>query len=151
METVKKKKKRQNKAALWSDSSVLTLLTLSLGHQTWDAVLAGLLLSSKVILVVWFCNRYFKQWCKQGKFLSLTWLLDTKHSCTGVSHSWEGLQATGHLHQSHSNGGEATCQELSSAFLPPFAAAYSIFDCSPQPKNSEIHISFTPELGVFHQ
>lgn len=84
---------------------MLTLLTLSLGHQRWDAVLGGLLLSSKVILMLWFCNRYFKQWCKQGKFLSLTWLLDTKHTCTGVSHSSEGLQARGLSHQSQSNGG----------------------------------------------
>lgn len=84
---------------------MLTLLPPSLGHQRWDAMLGGLLLSSKVILMLWFCNRYFKQWCKQEKFLSLTWLLDTKYSCTGASHSSEGLQARGHLHQSQSKGG----------------------------------------------
>lgn len=102
METIKRK---QNKAVLWSDSPVLALLTLSLGHQRWDAVLGELLLSSKVILMLWFCNRYFEQWSKQGKFQSLTWLTDTKHSCTGVSHSSESLQARGHLHQSQSSSG----------------------------------------------
>lgn len=61
METIKRK---QNKVVLWSDSPVLTLLTLSLGHQGWDAVVGGLLLSSTVILVLWFCNRYFEQWSK---------------------------------------------------------------------------------------
>lgn len=82
MEIIKKKK--QNKAVLWSDSSVLTLLTPSLAHQRWDAMLGGLLLSSKVILMLWFCNRYFEQWCKQEKFLSLTWLFRHQtflHSC----------------------------------------------------------------------
>lgn len=102
METVKRK---QNKVVLWSDSPVLTLLTLSLGHQGWDTVLGGLLLSSTVILMLWFCNRYFEQWSKQGKFQSLAWLTDTKHSCPGGSHSSEGLQARGHLHQSQSAGG----------------------------------------------
>lgn len=86
---------------------MFTPFALSLGHQRQDSVLDRLLLSLKAILTLLHHNRYLKQWCKQRKFLSLTWHPDTKHSCTRISHNSEGVQARGQIHQSQRNGGQS--------------------------------------------
>lgn len=134
---------------LWSNSSVFAPFALSLGHQRQDAVLDGLLLSLKAILMLLHHNRYLKQWCKQRKFLSLTWHPDTKHSCTRISHNSEGVQARGQIHQSQRNGGQSLMLRALLCFSVFLHFQLPTVFLIPYLRKAPLHLYFTPEMGVF--